>query len=71
MDFFQNLLAKCAVESRRDITEALVFSIDVLQVEAFVTLADVAAKSVDAFPEPGAHRNPCCTLIHICSTRGR
>lgn len=39
-----------------DGTYALVFPIDVLQVESFMTLADVAAKGVDAFPEPGTHR---------------
>lgn len=49
-----------------DSTYALVFPIDVLQVKPFMALADVATKGVDAFPEPGTHCKPCCTLIHIC-----
>lgn len=44
---------------------ALVFPVDVLQVKSIMALADVASKCVDAFPEPGAHGYPRCTLIHI------
>lgn len=49
-----------------DSTYALVFPIDVLQVEAFVALADVASEGVDTFPEAGTHGHAGCTLIHIC-----
>lgn len=48
------------------LTSALVFPIDVLQVKAFVALADVATEGVDAFSEQGTHRSPRCTFIHIC-----
>lgn len=50
----------------RSFTYALVFPVDVLQVEAVVALADVASEGVDAFPEPGTHGDAGCTLIHIC-----
>lgn len=53
-----------------DSTCALVFAVDVLQVEAVVALADVASEGVDAFPEPGTHGDARCTLIHVC-VRGR
>lgn len=48
-----------------DSTYALVFPVDVLQVEAVVALADVASKGVDAFPEAGAHGDAGCALVHI------
>lgn len=44
----------------------MVFPADVLQVKAFVALADVAPEGVNTFPEPGTHCNSCRTFIHIC-----
>lgn len=60
------ILNKLVLLSSDDHTCALVFPIDVLKVESFVALADVATKRVDAFSEPGTHRYSCCTLIDIC-----
>lgn len=60
------LLVKASLQRPCDSTYALVFPVDVLQVEPFMALADVTTKCVDAFPEPGTHCYSCCTLIHIC-----
>lgn len=60
------LCVKASLWRTCDSTYALVFPVDVLQVEPFMALADVATKGVDAFPEPGTHCYSCRTLIHIC-----
>lgn len=65
----QVLSVKASPQRPCDSTYALVFPIDVLQVKAFVALADVATKGVDAFPEPGAHRYSRCALINICKRK--
>lgn len=47
------------------VTDALVFSVDVLQFESLVALADVAPEGVDALSEPWAHRSASCALVHV------
>lgn len=44
---------------------ALIFASDVHEVEASVTLADVAPKRVDALPKSGAGHSPSRTFIDI------
>lgn len=43
----------------------LVFASNVHEVEAFVTLADVTAKGVEALPEPGAGHPSCGAFVDI------
>lgn len=52
-------------------TCALVLPVDVLQLEALVTLADVAPERVDALPEPGARRPARRTLVHVWKQEAR
>lgn len=47
------------------LTYTLVFAIDVLQVKAIMTLADVASESVDALSEAGANGTACGALVHV------
>lgn len=47
------------------LTDTLVFAVDVLQVEAIMTLADVTPERVDAFAEARADAAARGALVHI------
>lgn len=46
-------------------TYTLVLPVDVLQVEALVTLAGVTPECVDALTEPGTRGHAARTLVHV------
>lgn len=48
-----------------EVTYTLIFAVDVLQVEAIMTLADVTPERIDALAEAGTNAAACGTLIHI------
>lgn len=47
------------------LTYTLVFAVDVLQVKAIVTLADVTPERVDALAESRANAAACGALVHV------
>ncbi len=66
MNILTNKHIICIYSKR--LTCALIFPVDVLQVEAIMALADVTPKCVDALTETWTNRLTCGTFIHICKT---